>query len=163
MDEVKRRLGYRFELLEATISDSIKPAGTFKLNFLIANKGFASPFNPRNLEIILRNNITNQKYRLVTDVDPRFWMAGDTIFVNVTGGIPQNMNEGEYSAYLFLADPEYRLHDNPDYAIRLANNNVWEDSTGYNSLNHNVKITNNAMEKSIPEATILNSIAVFQM
>jgi len=71
-------------------------------------------------------------------------MAGDTIFVNVTGGIPQNMNEGEYSAYLFLADPEYRLHDNPDYAIRLANNNVWEDSTGYNSLNHNIKITNNA-------------------
>ena len=144
MDEVKRRLGYRFELLEATISDSIKPAGTFNLNFIITNKGFASPFNPRNLEIILRNNITNQKYRLVTDVDPRFWMAGDTIFVNVTGGIPQNISEGEYSTYLFLADPEYRLHDNPDYAIRLANNNVWEDSTGFNSLNHNVKITNNA-------------------
>lgn len=144
MDEVKRRLGYRFELLQATISDSIKPTCTFNLNFIITNKGFASPFNPRNLEIILRNNLTNQKYRLISDVDPRFWMAGDTIFVNVTGGIPQIMGEGEYSAYLFLADPEYRLHDNPDYAIRLANGNVWEDSTGYNSLNHNVKITNNA-------------------
>lgn len=144
MDEVKRRLGYRFELLEATISDSVKPAGIFNLNFQITNKGFASPFNPRNLEIILRNNSNNQKYRLVTDVDPRFWMSGDTIFVSVTGGIPSNINEGTYGAYLFLADPEYRLHDNPDYAIRLANSNVWEDSTGYNSLNHNVKITNNA-------------------
>jgi hypothetical protein len=144
MDEVKRRLGYRFELLQATISDSIKPAGIFNLNFEITNKGFASPFNPRNLEIILRDNSDNQKYRLVTDVDPRFWMAGDTMFVSVTGGIPSDMSEGNYSAYLFLADPEYRLHDNPDYAIRLANSNVWEDSTGYNSLNHNVKITNNA-------------------
>ncbi len=144
MDEVKRRLGYRFELLQATISDSIKPTGTFDLNFQISNNGFASPFNPRNLEVILRNNISNQKYRLITDVDPRFWMAGDTMFVSVKGGIPSNMSEGEYSTYLFLADPEYRLHDNPDYAIRLANSNVWEDSTGYNSLNHNVKITNNA-------------------
>lgn len=144
MDEVKRRLGYRFELLEATISDSIKPSGIFNLNFQITNKGFASPFNPRNLEIILRDNSNNHKYRLVTDVDPRFWMAGDTMFVNVTGGIPANMSEGNYSAYLFLADPEYRLHDNPDYAIRLANSNVWEDSTGYNSLNHSIIISNNA-------------------
>lgn len=144
MDEVKRRLGYRFELLEATISDSIKPSGIFNLNFQITNKGFASPFNPRNLEIILRDNSNNHKYRLVTDVDPRFWMAGDTMLVNVTGGIPANMSEGNYSAYLFLADPEYRLHDNPDYAIRLANSNVWEDSTGYNSLNHSIIISNNA-------------------
>lgn len=144
MDEVKRRLGYRFELLEATISDSIKPSGIFNLNFQITNKGFASPFNPRNLEIILRDNSNNHKYRLVTDVDPRFWMAGDTMFVNVTGGIPANMSEGNFSAYLFLADPENRLHDNPDYAIRLANSNVWEDSTGYNSLNHSIIISNNA-------------------
>jgi hypothetical protein len=144
MDEVKRRLGYRFELLQATISDSIRPGGIFNLTFQIVNKGFASPFNPRNLEIILRNNNNNQKYRLVTDVDPRFWMAGDTVFVNVTGGIPQNISEGEYSTYLFLADPEFRLHDIPSYAIRLANLNVWEDSTGYNSLNYNIKITNNA-------------------
>jgi hypothetical protein len=144
MDEVKRRLGYRLELLQASILDSIKPTGTFNLNFQITNKGFASPFNPRNLEIILRNNISNQKYRLVTDVDPRFWMAGDTMFVSVTGGIPANMIEGDYSAFLFLADPEYRLHDNPSYAIRLANNNLWEDSTGYNSLNHQIKITTNA-------------------
>ncbi len=144
MDEVKRRLGYRFELLQATISDSIKPTGIFNLNFQITNQGFASPFNPRNLEIFLKDNSNNQKYRLVTDVDPRFWMAGDTIFVSVTGGIPSTMSEGEYSAYLFLADPEYRLHDNSDYAIRLANSNVWEDSTGYNSLNHNIIISNNA-------------------
>lgn len=144
MDEIKRRLGYRFELLQSTISDSIKPTGTFNLDFQIANRGFASPYNPRNLEIILRNTVSNQKYRLVTEVDPRFWMADDTLFVSITGGIPENMIEGDYNAFLFLADPEYRLHDNPDYSIRLANNNIWEDSTGYNFLNHQLKITTNA-------------------
>ncbi|MDH3269376.1 MAG: DUF4832 domain-containing protein, partial [Ignavibacteria bacterium] len=114
------------------------------LDFQMANKGFASPFNPRNLEIILRNALSNQKYRLVTETDPRFWMAGDTIYVSITGGIPADMEEGNYTAFLFLADPVYRLHDNPDYAIKLANNNLWEDSTGYNSLNHQLKITINA-------------------
>ena len=145
MDEIKRRLGYRFELMQATISDSIKPTGTFNLDLQIANRGFASPFNPRNLEIILRNTLSNQKYRLVTETDPRFWMAGDTFYVSITGGIPTEMEEGNYTAFLFLADPEYRLHDKPDYAIRLANNNLWEDSTGYNSLNHQLKITINAI------------------
>jgi hypothetical protein len=33
----------------------------------IANKGFASPFNPRNLEMILRNKIDNMKFRLLTE------------------------------------------------------------------------------------------------
>ena len=143
MDEVKRRLGYRFELVEATISDSIKPNGIFNLDFKIVNNGFASPFNPRNLEIILRNS-ENQKYRLVAETDPRYWLPGDTITVNVNGGIPSDMIEDNFAAFLFLADPEQRLHDIPDYAIRLANTDLWEDSTGYNSLNHQIKITNNA-------------------
>jgi hypothetical protein len=144
MDEIKRRLGYRLELLQATISDSIKPTGTFNLDFQISNRGFASAFNPRNLEIILRNILTNQRYRLITEIDPRFWTAGDTSYVSITAGIPAIMPEGDYTSYIFLADPEYRIHDNPDYAIRLANNNLWEDSTGYNSLNHQIKITVNA-------------------
>ncbi len=144
MDEIKKRMGYRFELQQAVISDSIKPAGIFNLDFRIANYGFASPFNPRNLEIILRNNENNTRYRLVTDVDPRFWTAGDTNYVTLTAGIPADMAEGNYSAYIFLADPENRLHDNPDYAVRLANQNLWEDSTGYNSLNHQVTISSNA-------------------
>ena len=144
MDEVKRRLGYRFELLEATISDSIKPGGIFNLEFKIINRGFASPYNPRNLEIVLRNNSNNLKYRLVADVDPRYWLPGDTITVNIEGGIPPEMIEDRYNVFIFLADPEARLHDNPDYAIRLANENLWEDSTGYNSLNHQIRISNNA-------------------
>ena len=144
MDEVKRRLGYRFELIEATIPDSIKPGGIFNLHFKIINRGFASPYNPRNLEIILRNNNDNIKYRLVANVDPRYWLPGDTITVNIEGGIPSDMIEDGYNIFIFLADPEVRLHDNPDYAIRLANQNLWEDSTGYNSLNHQIRITNNA-------------------
>ena len=52
MNEVKQRLGYRFGLLQAILPDSAKPGGAINLNFNIVNYGFASPYNPRNLEII---------------------------------------------------------------------------------------------------------------
>ena len=144
MPEIKRRLGYRFVLQSAEISDSIRPNGIFTLNFNVENVGFGNPYNPRGCEVILRNVVTKTKYRLVTDVDPRFWFSEDTTFVQITGGIPSDMPEGDYEAFLFLPDTASSLHDRKDYAIRLANENVWEDSTGYNSLLATVTISNNA-------------------
>ncbi len=140
MDEIKRRLGYRLSLLNASIVDSVKPEGVFSMNFKLVNEGFASPFNPRLLEVILRNTLTLQTYRLVTDSDPRFWLSGDTVSVDLLGGIPADMPQGAYDVFLHLADPAPKLRDRPDYAIRLANQNVWEASTGYNSLLHQVEI-----------------------
>ena len=90
-------------------------------------------------------------------------MGGDTIFVSINGGIPANMDEGDLLCYFFLADPEARLHDRPDYAIRLANDNLWEDSTGYNSLNHQLKITVKCnWTKHILVKTISNCSTVYQ-
>ncbi len=40
----------------------------------------------------------------------------------------------EYTLYLNLSDPEETLHDNPDFSIRLANEDMWEASMGYNKL-----------------------------
>lgn len=51
------------------------------------------------------------------------------------------MQEGNYELLLHLADPEIKLHDRPEYSIQLANENVWEDSTGYNLINGNVDIS----------------------
>lgn len=144
MDEVKRRLGYRFRLIQAEIIDSIKPSCVFTLNFDLVNDGFASPYNKRNLEIILRNTNSGEKYKLLTNEDPRYWLSGDTNRIKITAGIPDNIPEGKYSVYLFLSDPEPSIHDRADYAIRLANKGVWEDSTGYNYLLHDVEINANA-------------------
>jgi len=144
MDEIKRRLGYRFVLLDALISDTIKPGGEFNINFRIFNEGFASPYNPRNLEIILRDSVTNYKYRIISSEDPRLWMSGDTAVVDISAGIPVNMPEGRYYAYLFLADPAPGIHDRPEYSIRLANQDIWEDSTGYNYLKHKITVSQDA-------------------
>lgn len=144
MEEIKRRLGYRFQLLNAVLPDSIKPGGAFQLNFKIENLGFASPYNNRLLEIILRNTIDRKVWRFVTNEDLRFWAAGDTMQVTIEGGIPLDIAEGNYEVLLHLADPVDTLRYRPEYAIRLANENVWEDSTGYNSLQHQIIISKRA-------------------
>jgi hypothetical protein len=144
MTEVKRRLGYRFALLEATLPDSAKPGGEININFDIVNNGFASPYNPRNLEIILRNELTEKGYFLKSGDDPRLWMAGDTAEVAIAGGIPLDIPMGRYKILLHLADPEPALHDRPEYAIRLANSQVWEESTGYNSFSHSIIVDVNS-------------------
>ena len=42
--------------------------------------------------------------------------------------------QGDYKLYLNLPDPYPTLHDDPRYSIRLANDSVWDEATGYNLL-----------------------------
>ncbi|NIR65205.1 MAG: DUF4832 domain-containing protein, partial [Aliifodinibius sp.] len=144
MDEIKRRLGYRFRLIEATLQDSVRPDGAFQMSFSMVNDGWASPYNPRNLEVLLRNSQDDEVYYLLADEDPRMWMAGDTANVSVEAGIPAVMPTGSYEILLHFADPVPALHDRPEYSFRLANPDVWEDSTGYNHLLHNIVVDPNA-------------------
>jgi len=55
-------------------------------------------------------------------------------------GIPNDMPAGEYELFLNLPDPEVTLYSKPEYSIRLANQNVWDETTGYNRLNINIQI-----------------------
>lgn len=144
MEEIKQRLGYRFRLINSSIPDRVKPAGTFSMSFQVTNNGWASPYNPRNLEVVLRNKNTGQKYYLPVAEAVRMWMPGETKTVNITGGIPSTMPSGEYQVLLNLSDPTPTLRNRPQYSIRLANQNVWEASTGYNSLLRSVIVDPNA-------------------
>jgi len=143
MDEVERNLGYRFRLLSSVIQDSVRPAGAFNLSFSIVNEGWASPYNPRNLEVILRG-LDNATYFLLVDEDPRMWMSGDTVDVLVNAGIPDYMPLGNYEVLLNFPDPIPTLYNRPEYSIRLANEHVWEESTGHNSLLHTMTVDSNA-------------------
>ncbi len=144
LDEIKRRLGYRFSLISGSYTSVVKPGNEFSINLQLVNNGFASPFNPRNLEFVIRENLTHKRYRIKVDEDPRLWLSGDTVVVNITAGILPETPEGNYSLFLHLPDSIKTLHNLPEYAIRLANENVWEDSTGFNSLQHNFEINNSA-------------------
>jgi hypothetical protein len=143
MEEIRRRLGYRFRLINSTLPDRVKPNGTFTMSFKVTNDGWASPYNPRSLEVILRHRQTGQQYYLPVATSVRKWMPGTSRTVKVVGGIPANMPVGEYQVLLNLPDPTSRLYLRSEYSIRFANQNVWEASTGYNSLLRNIVIDPN--------------------
>lgn len=145
MDEIKRKLGYRFVLIQGVFTDSVKPGSSFNLSLTLTNKGNGALFNPRIVELVLVNVSTNQKYYCKLPVDPRFWKPKDTIQLNFTIGIKQDQPTGNYKLFLNLPDPVQNLRDRVDYSIRFANQNIWNSSLGYNDLLHTVIIDQNAL------------------
>jgi hypothetical protein len=78
------------------------------------------------------------------DVEPRLWKPNVESVIEANIGIPTKMAPGEYALYLNLPDQAETLQKNPDYSIRLANEKVWEDTTGYNHLLVTLKVQNDS-------------------
>lgn len=131
-DVIKKRLGYRFVLERATFTDQPHAGQPFTVTFDVRNDGWASPFNPRGVEIILRHGKTQHVFPVTAD--PRRWFSGTTQHVETTFSLPADMKSGEWEVCLNLPDGAPTLHDNPLYSIQLANKGVWRKSTGYNLL-----------------------------
>lgn len=140
LPEIKHNLGYRFRLAKTLIPEKVKVGNSLAIELKIINDGWASPYNPRGVEIILRNRENHKEYYLPVKEDPRSWMPGATKIVNIEGGIPKTMPPGVYEVLLNLPDPTPKLYNRPEYSIRFANKNVWEATTGYNSLLRDVII-----------------------
>ena len=85
--------------------------------------------NPKIIpSIIIDKNITEPSK---TEEAP--WKPLLAIF-KTTLHIPSNIKEGDYQLALWLPDEYESLRDNPLYAIRFANENIFDGTTGYNSL-----------------------------
>jgi len=52
--------------------------------------------------------------------------------------------EGTYHLYLWMPDKYESIQNDPRYAVRCANVNMWDSSTGYNDLGATVTISNSA-------------------
>ncbi len=147
-DEIKKRLGYRFELQNATFSNSAQNNQVIDISIDLKNVGYAAPFNARGVELILRHTLTSEIWYSTLAVDPRFWLADNNTYdITVSICIPNDVPLGDYEILLNLPDPTPTLYANPSYSIRLANllsdnSDVWEPSTGYNKLGHTITIDN---------------------
>lgn len=146
MPDILRNLGYRLVLTEGEYSQSAKPGDEISASINIKNIGYAPPFNLRGVELILRNTEQGISYSASLNEDPRFWESGNTHTIESAVCLPANIAEGDYELLLFLPDPEITIHDRPEYAIRLANNDLWENNSGYNRLNHQITVSSTANE-----------------
>ncbi|MDR0711592.1 MAG: DUF4832 domain-containing protein [Prevotellaceae bacterium] len=134
LDEVKAKLGYRFELRYIDRQAAVKKGEDYKTKALIYNSGFAAPYNPRDVYLLLLTSSGNEVQRAKLTVDPRFWMSNTYQLIDMSLPIPGSLSSGSYKVALYLPDPKPTIANNPDYAIRLANHDVWDAEKGYNVL-----------------------------
>ncbi len=145
IEEIKQRLGYRFELQTGEFTAESQPGQTVSVKIELKNKGFAAPYNPRQVRLLLRHTTTGALWHVDLTDDPRTWFAGDeTHTIEQAFCLPPDLPFGNYALLLHLPDPEPALVDRPEYAIQLANQNVWEPATGFNSLLHQIVVNSGA-------------------
>jgi len=141
-DEVSRRLGYRYVLLDTTSQATAQRGQTLSLIVRVHNEGFGKLYNPRPIELVLTPvhggaSITLRGHDDARTVLP---LAGETRSVALTVRLPEGTPAGEYDLHLRLPDAAASLASDPRYAIRFANNGVWNASTGSNALNLRITV-----------------------
>ena len=133
MTEIERRLGYRFTLSDVFCSPKAAAGEEYRIALRIKNVGFSAPINPRAVELVLVDGNGVKTVYKQEDADPRFWFAGESVVLDTKLAIPAEAS-GKCTVYLNLPDPKETLHDNPCFSIRLANDDVWNEETGYNKV-----------------------------
>ncbi len=132
-EDMKRLMGYR--LVAKDVATTKKPVANDELKVVITleNEGFSSPKNPRDVRVLLVNKANPKDvYTVTPNCDPRFWFPDEGEHKVEVAFRPKNA--GQYDLFLFLPDPQPTLAKDPRFAIRLANENCWDENTGYNYL-----------------------------
>lgn len=132
MDEVVNHLGYRLSLTRADFNEQVRPGGVLNLKVELENTGFSAPVNPRPIFVVLQQD-KSIFLTTLNPLDPCSFQPGASSFTAQLR-LPSNMAEGAYNLALWLPDSAESLQSNPLYAIRFANENTWDETTGYNLL-----------------------------
>ncbi|MBL7804907.1 MAG: DUF4832 domain-containing protein [Saprospiraceae bacterium] len=146
MTDIRKRLGYRLVLKHGEYTSAAQPGQSISVRIALQNTGYAAPFNPRAVRLLLRRPTDGAVYHAELPDDPRRWLSGmDTWTLEHQICLPANLPPGSYELLLHLADPYPALRERPEYAIRLANSgDVWEPASGYNRLLHILDVNTTA-------------------
>lgn len=137
--DFQKELGYRIVLKSASLKNEAIANGSFELNTVIDNVGFAPVYNTKNTFLVFRSvsDGTIYKKELVFDIRKVLPVVDYDLKESVSlSGIPS----GKYELLLKIEDAYETLSDRPEYSIQLANKNTWESSEGLNDLQHTLTI-----------------------
>jgi hypothetical protein len=139
ISSIRERLGYRLVMRSGRWPARAVTGRPFSFTLLMTNTGYASPYNPRPVFLILRNHATGSELALPCPADPRKWFSGDFEWDGAVQ-LPAGMAAGQYDLLLDLPDSYPSIAHRPEYSIRLANEDCWEEKTGYNNLHVSVRV-----------------------
>lgn len=130
MSDIRRNLGYRFVLDSASFISNQTEADQLDLELYIRNMGYASPVKNYKVDFVLKSE-NGEVHSFSSERDIRFWFESIVLeeSVDISG-----LSPGEYKLYLHVHDAHSSISDRPEYAIRFANDEMWEAETGFNLL-----------------------------
>ena len=140
-DTLNIHMGYRYNLIQAAYSDEAAPGGRMNVVIHLRNDGYAPLYNKRTAYLVLKNSA--HTYCLPISSDPREWRPGHT-FILEQPAVPSDAAEGTYHLYLWMPDQYESIKNDPRFAVRFANVNVWDANTGYNDLGASITISKSA-------------------
>jgi hypothetical protein len=138
-DNFQRELGYRLALKTATLKKEVTTNGSFELNAVIDNLGFAPVYNTKNTFLILKSLSDGATFKKLLNFDVRKVIPAVDYELKESvslSGVPA----GQYELFLKIEDSHSSISDRPEYAIQLANTNSWDSTDGTNKLSHTLTI-----------------------
>ena len=122
MADVERRMGYRFSLISLTHPANARRGTALPVTLVVRNSGWARLYNPRAIEIVLRQQGSDTVRRIKAEgADPRRWLPGTETGGSLAIALPADLATGHYDVLLALPDADHRLAGDSRYAIRPAN------------------------------------------
>jgi hypothetical protein len=132
--EIVKRLGYRFVLDQSVFTFN---GNSLQLNLTLHNEGYARIFKARTVYLIIKNVSTGELNSFPVKTDIRTW--SDQVKINQTFEL-SNLADGNYACYISITDADNNLSKRPEYCIRFANENVWNEAEGFNNLNFSFQL-----------------------
>jgi hypothetical protein len=149
LGEIEQRLGYRLALVSAKLPEAARPGGTFSMELVLENRGFAALTNPRPVVLVLSGE--GRRYEAELPAEPRLWLPGEhTLAARLR--LPADLAPGDYRLSLWLPDAGAALRARVDYSVAFANTGVWDEVAGENVLS-TVAIAADAPGASDPNAS----------
>lgn len=135
LGSVRDHMGYRFALVKVSHPGAVAQGGTLSVSIVVCNLGWARLYNPRPVEILLRDRKSGAIRRIpAKGGEPRLWLprtdTSQTLAVTVPGDLL-----GRQEVWLALPDAGPRLKGDPRYAIRPANADDRANGQGWDPLN----------------------------
>ena len=142
--EISRNLGYRLRVNEIKLPSMISKSSSplLSVDLKIENIGYSAPIHPRAVKLVLFNATNEYSFNL--GLDAKLWSTGVQTISKSLNLVSPSVPNGVYNVALFLPDSAASLQNNPNYAIRFANEGAWDSAKGWNVIKDgtaNIQIT----------------------
>ncbi|MEE9322692.1 MAG: DUF4832 domain-containing protein [Granulosicoccus sp.] len=140
-EQIASRLGYRYELVSATVPDNIRAGEGFTVSVTLKNTGWAPMYHSRPVYIRMLDAQGNELLYYWTGAEPRNWYAGQQEYTfSNSFKAPTILDTSSVSLSLWMPDSEPANYGIAEYAVRFANDGVWDAGNGNNVLKQYVPV-----------------------